>query len=357
MTDAVLDIVGRRTLDQLLESAARGREGDVFVLLADGREVSYGELLGQRREAEAILRAQGVRRGDAVLVHMPTSLRQVVLMFGLYRLGAVAAMSNPVNTLREVNAIVRRSGARLLVVDDESAELIAGLRSEGQAVLAASAFDRVLGVTAGSASAPSAPSASSAPSTSTADELPLTPESPATMIFTSGTTSEPKCVVYKHGHQVFGAESYASRLGLLRNSLLMHHFPLFHMNGLNQLTATLLSGARLLVVDDESADVSAGLRSEGQAVLAASAFDRVLGATAASATAQSAPAADEPPLTPESPATMIFTSGTTSEPKCVVYKQGHQVFVEQPRAEALQQQQARARKQRRRQLIQAVHVE
>ena len=240
MTDPVLDIVGRRTLDQMLESAARGREGEVFIVLADGREVTFGDLLGQRREAEAILRAHGVRRGDAVLVHMPTSLRQVALMFGLYRLGAVAAMSNPVNTLREVNAIVRRSGARLLVVDDESADVSAGLRSEGQAVLAASAFDRVLGVTAASATAPSSP---------IADEPPLTPESPATMIFTSGTTSEPKCVVYKHGHQVFGAESYAYRLGLLRDSLLMHHFPLFHMNGLNQLAATLLSGARLLLLE------------------------------------------------------------------------------------------------------------
>jgi crotonobetaine/carnitine-CoA ligase len=171
---------------------------------------------------------------------MPTSLRQVALMFGLYRLGAVAAMSNPVNTLREVNAIVRRSGARLLVVDDDNAELAAGLRNDGHDVLPASAFDRVLSVTTKTATAAPAP----AP-----DEPPLTPESPATMIFTSGTTSEPKCVVYKHGHQVFGAESYASRLGLLRDSLLMHHFPLFHMNGLNQLAAALLAGARLLLLE------------------------------------------------------------------------------------------------------------
>ena len=240
MTEAVFDIVGRRTLDQLLESAARGREHEVFIVLADGREVRFGDFLAQRREAEAILRAQGVRRGDAVLVHMPTSLRQVALMFGLYRLGAVAAMSNPVNTLREVEAIVRRSGARLLVVDDDNAGLAAGLRAGGHRVLAASAFDRILAATATSAHAPQA---------TAADEPPLTPESPATMIFTSGTTSEPKCVVYRHGHQVFGAESYACRLGLLRDSLLMHHFPLFHMNGLNQLAAALLAGARLLLLE------------------------------------------------------------------------------------------------------------
>jgi crotonobetaine/carnitine-CoA ligase len=69
------------------------------------------------------------------------------------------------------------------------------------------------------------------------------------MIFTSGTTSEPKCVVFKHGHQIFGGECYAARLALERTSLLMHHFPLFHMNGLNQLTAAIVSGARVLLLE------------------------------------------------------------------------------------------------------------
>ena len=63
MTDPVLDIVGRRTLDQLLEWAARGRERDVFILLADGREVRFGEFLAQRREAETMLRAAAIRCG------------------------------------------------------------------------------------------------------------------------------------------------------------------------------------------------------------------------------------------------------------------------------------------------------
>lgn len=236
MQDAVLDMVGRRTLDEVLESAARGREGETFILLADGCELTFGEFLAQRRAAEAVLRARGVRRGNAVLVHMPTSLRQVALMFGLYRLGAVAAMSNPLNTLREVGAIVRRSGARLLIVDDESTELVAALRREGLDVMSASELDR------DSQAAPGVPDRSGG-------EPALTPESAATMIFTSGTTSEPKCVVYKHGHQVFGAECYSRQLGLMRGSLLMHHFPLFHMNGLNQLTAALLSGARLLLLE------------------------------------------------------------------------------------------------------------
>jgi len=240
MADSPIDIVGRRTLDQLVEWSARGREGEAFILLADGRTVTFGDFLEQRREAEAILRAHGVKRGDAVLVHMPTSLRQVALMFGLYRLGAVAAMSNPVNRAREVTAIARRGGARLLVVDETQGELIAALREGGHEVLLASDLDRIVDVTAATA----APAVPAVPG-----EAPLTPESPATMIFTSGTTSEPKCVVFKHGHQIFGAESYANRLGLLRDSLLMHHFPLFHMNGLNQLSAVVLSGARVLLLE------------------------------------------------------------------------------------------------------------
>src|SRR5256885_269974 len=142
MSDIVIDIVGRRTLDQLLESAARGRENEAFIILADDRTVTFGAFLAQRREAERLLRAQGIG-GDAA----------------------------------------------------------------------------------------------------------LTPDSPATIIFASGTTSEPKSVVFRHGHQIFGAEVYASRLALLRGALLMHHFPLFHMNGLNQLTAAVVSGARVLLLE------------------------------------------------------------------------------------------------------------
>lgn len=235
MTDAV-DIVGRRSLDRLLEAAARGWEHETFVVLADGRTVSYGSFLSMRAAAESILRAHRVGPGDAVLVHMPTSLRQVALLFGLYRMGAVAAMSNPVNTVHEVSAITRRSGARLLVLDDDCSELAAAMRRDGHAVLAASAFDGVL-------------EAEAVPVPPSGDAAALTPETPATMIFTSGTTSEPKCVVYKHGHQVFGAECYVYRLSIGRGSLLMHHFPLFHMNGLNQLVAAVLAGARLLLLE------------------------------------------------------------------------------------------------------------
>lgn len=237
MNIPVLDIVGRRTLDSMLVAAARGREEDAFLLQADGSVVRWGEFLAMRAEAEAVLRAAGVRCGEAVLVHMATSVRQVALMFGLYRLGAVAAMSNPVNTLREVEAIVQRSGAKRLVIDDEQATLIDGLRRSGHAPMAASAFDRVLDARPGPVSAVQE------------GGTPLTPDSPATMIFTSGTTAEPKCVVYTHGHQVFGAESYAAQLRLLSDGLLMHHFPLFHMNGLNQLSATILAGARLLLLE------------------------------------------------------------------------------------------------------------
>ena len=240
MADSMIDIVGRRTLDQLIEWSARGREGGVFILLPDGRQVTFGDFLAQRREAEAMLRAHGVKRGDAVLVHMPTSLRQVALLFGLYRLGAVAAMSNPVNTAREVTAIARRAGAGLLVMEENDGEMTTALHDSGHTVLPASEFDRILEVTAATAAPPAPP---------VAGEAPLTPDSPATMIFTSGTTSEPKCVIFKHGHQIFGAESYASRLGLLHDSLLMHHFPLFHMNGLNQLSAVVLSGARVLLLE------------------------------------------------------------------------------------------------------------
>lgn len=237
-TNSNIDIVGRRTLDQMLESSARGRNDLCFILQADQSVITFGEFLAQRRVAELMLRSQGVSRGDAVLIHMPTSLLQVALMFGLYRIGAVAAMSNPANKLREVDAIALRSGAQWLVIDDDDTGLISALRQQGRAVLPASAFNPILDVKPGDTL-----------SSESHGEPPVTSNSPATMIFTSGTSSEPKCVVYTHGHQVWGAECYSRQLNLMSDSLLMHHFPLFHMNGLNQLCAAVLAGARLLLLE------------------------------------------------------------------------------------------------------------
>lgn len=127
---AAVDAVGRRTLDSILEAAASGREDDVLIQLPDGGQLSYRDVLDRRTAYAAALEQRGVQPGNAVAVHMTASPELVLLMFGLYRLGVLAAMSNPVNTVHELRAVLRRSEARLLVVDDDLVSIAASLEAE-----------------------------------------------------------------------------------------------------------------------------------------------------------------------------------------------------------------------------------
>lgn len=215
------------TLSATLRALARRRPDDPYLLTVSGSRMSYRELDDRVDAVARSLVHHGARVGGIVAFWATPTLDLLVTMLAVHRSGAVAAMLNPANTARELDSVLSRSSATTLLV---GADLPtdwcpwAGLEVLPLAVVAAGR-----------------------PGASVSDRAET--EQGATMIFTSGTTAEPKAVLYTHGHQLHGATTYASNLGMHADDLFMLHFPLFHMNGLNQLGATLVSGARLLLVE------------------------------------------------------------------------------------------------------------
>lgn len=236
------DIVGNRNINFMLERAAeRAPEATFCINALDGQVLSYRGLIQSRNRCVLELEQFNIKHRTPVIIHTEKTLRQIVLMFALYKLGAVAIMSNPVNTNRELKHIIKMSQASTLIIDDDvdaitRKTLMIELKLTNVVSLQKMRF--LSNIT----------SESGGPIV-IQDDSAITPDSPATMLFTSGTTANPKAVVYKHGHHVLGAELYVSRLGMHAKSLLMHHFPLFHMNGLNQLMATILASGSILLVD------------------------------------------------------------------------------------------------------------
>src|SRR5712692_12111815 len=64
-------------------------------IVGEPREVSYGELAALVNRAGNALRAQGVSRGDRVLIVLPDSAEFVAAFFGAAKIGAVAVPVNP----------------------------------------------------------------------------------------------------------------------------------------------------------------------------------------------------------------------------------------------------------------------
>src|SRR5260370_29013 len=73
--------------------AAWDLEGPAIV--GQPRELSYGELAALANRAGNALRAQGVSRGDRVLIVLPDSAEFVAAFFGAAKIGAVAVPVNP----------------------------------------------------------------------------------------------------------------------------------------------------------------------------------------------------------------------------------------------------------------------
>lgn len=221
------------TLDSRLRDLAADRGSDTFIVHDDGTSTTYAEFDAAANRMARQLTELDVQVGESVGVLSTTTLSILTLLYGIHRVGAVAAMVNPASIEREIAVVLRKSGAKLLIVDTKS-----GL-SIGESLPSAPGV-KVLTMVDFRAAA----------KTLSPDALTWTTsqDDPATMIFTSGTTSEPKAVVYTHGHQLHGAINYVANMAVRSDDVYMHHFPIFHMNGLNQFGAALHAGSQLLLV-------------------------------------------------------------------------------------------------------------
>ncbi|SDI16971.1 Acyl-CoA synthetase (AMP-forming)/AMP-acid ligase II [Actinokineospora alba] len=170
------------------------------------------------------LHALGIGAGDVVAVRLNNRIEFVLLLFAAWRLGAVVTPVNPSLTEVEVARQSADSGARLLVVEDES-PAPSGVPTLGVGDL----HDPVTGP----------------------DPVPHVDSSAlALLIYTSGTTGVPKGVMLDHANldAMTAMGRLALEVGPADRGLLI--LPLFHVNGIVVSVLTpLLAGASVFIAD------------------------------------------------------------------------------------------------------------
>jgi o-succinylbenzoate---CoA ligase len=200
---------------------------DALALRFEGKDWSYRALDAMTQQLAAQLHAAGVQQGDHVAVLLPNCPAYIALIHALARLGGVLIPLNTRLTGDELRWQVNFTGARYLVHSEETATQARPLADEGCTLL-----DVAEMVEGGGESPP---------------PLPLDLEAIQAIVFTSGTTGQPKGAMLTYGNHFWGANASLYRLGLQTNDRWLSCLPLYHVGGLAVIFRSCLYGTAILL--------------------------------------------------------------------------------------------------------------
>jgi cyclohexanecarboxylate-CoA ligase len=234
--------------------------------------MSYLELSARVSRVAGSLKALGIGRGDIVAVQLPNWWEFVVTTLAIGRVGAVVNPLMPIFRERELSFMLALSEAKLLVIPKvfrgfDHEDMIAGIRDrlpklghvavvggQGQSsfeemLLRGTGIDLAFSETEG-----------------------LRPDELAVLMFTSGTTGEPKGVMHSCNTLVACLTSLAGRFHLADDEVLLCCSPMGHMSGFAAMfLQSIFLGATLVLQDVWSAqDGVAIMEAEGVTHTAAS---------------------------------------------------------------------------------------
>lgn len=218
-------------LPRVLEHQAEHRADRPFLSWTDaGKPLSFAEVNRRVNSLANGLAAQGVAKGDKVVLFMPNCLEFVLAWFALTKLGAIevpvgdvqkgAFLAHQLN-LSQARRIITVSAltGRLAEVEDEVPllETCYLLDPEGvdRADLKRVAVEAFSSLDSGRTENPG---------------VKVTPQDVAAVLYTSGTTGWSKGVIMPHSQFFFFAEEDVELVGLTDQDVYMTGFPFFHGN-------------------------------------------------------------------------------------------------------------------------------
>jgi cyclohexanecarboxylate-CoA ligase len=207
---------GAWTDETLLDRLARV-DGDRLAIVDGDVRMTVDELRARSEQVARGLVNRGVAAGDVVCWQLPNWWEAVVLCWAVWRCGAIASPITPSLRAHEVGFILQQTGARLLVVPGSFRG------TDYVAMAAAAGFDgSVVSVRPG----PLPTGVGSAPAFN------LSVDDPAVILWTSGTTSDPKGVVHTHQSLRVEADTIAAAHEMRVGEALLLPMPVTHVAGL-----------------------------------------------------------------------------------------------------------------------------
>ena len=234
-------------VEQFLESSAR-RTPDKVALVCDDRRLTYREIDALADRLAASLVELGLAPGDRVVIHLDNSVEAVVAVFAVLKANGVFVVVNPTTKAEKLAYLVSDCRAAVLISDGRRGAVVspahvscASLRSVvfvGESRVSSSRADcPVVALDTLLAAAP----AGERPRCRRIDV------DVAAIVYTSGSTGQPKGVVLTHLNVVSAATSITTYLENTPDDVILDVLPLSFDYGLYQVLMAFKVGARIVL--------------------------------------------------------------------------------------------------------------
>lgn len=205
-----------------------------------GPGASYGELREQVGQARGLLRRLGIAHGDRVAVASGDDLAVALLYAACLTSGVTTVVLDPQASPSEITLLVGRARPKAVFADRAILATAGALAREERATLIEiapaerkrNAFGLLL--RRGGGEAPAAFPALLAAEAPAGAVAPADEDDCALILFTSGTTSQPKGVQLSFRNLAAQMATFQRHYGFDAESVVVNHLPLHHSDGLNQ---------------------------------------------------------------------------------------------------------------------------
>ena len=237
------------TLGHLIERNAQLFPHRLAVVF-DGRRITHAEMAARSRRIGSALE-QGLQRQSRVAILSQNSSEYLEIMGGAYLAGLILVTLNWRLAVPELLRILRDCEPDILIFESQYAATVEKLRAEGVAARFicvgdappwAESYEMVLA--AGSADGP---------------RLHALPDDTASLLYTSGTTGQPKGVMLSHSGLVAGARTNCAIGNARTPDRLLITMPLFHVGATIMYLGYLVVGSTIVL--HRSFDAVASLRA------------------------------------------------------------------------------------------------